>query len=292
MGIWSCTIEVDHITDSISRSKIIQAILGTLQVSTDSLEAIVVYNMQYSLWHPQHRLTKNILECTGKLPSISTLTMIDLQLNLHWDTPPLGFIALTKVLLSATNLQRLGIRPGTNIEHFFRIGNTHWEPLLELLGVLAKFRLHALCLFGVTTSGNVTVDQIVNLHSTTLRRFVFANTHFRRPNSIRALFVALSKVEVLEYVAFKDFWLHDHCWLAGATISETEVADESLSWRSKKRRSKDESFKDWVIIEYALSSRREWIEWDNEDGKYEKGWIREGMLEVVDMVDCGAIEDA
>ncbi|OAL44463.1 hypothetical protein IQ07DRAFT_663237 [Pyrenochaeta sp. DS3sAY3a] len=273
------------------RRDLIKSVLEALQASNIYLQAILIFGIHQSLWQPPHRLTANILHYLARLPSIQHIATLDIQLNLHTDNAPTAFLALTQVLIHALNLRRLGLRPGLALEQTFRTGTANWEPLLAMLGALAPFRLHALCLYGVITSGAITVDRIVDFHTLTLRRFVIAYTNFRLPNSVRALFLALADGRVIEYVAFKDFWLHGSCWLAGAVLSEFRRRDQCLTWGDENGEGKDEAYRDWVVIEWNRSSHEEWMEWNNEDGRMGEGWMRRGMLAVVDLVDCGALRD-
>lgn len=69
------------------------------------------------------------------------------------------------------------------------------------------------------------------------------------------------------------------------------MRDQCLTWGPEPGERKDETYRDWVVVEWSRSSHSQWMEWDNEDGRKGEGWMRRGMLTVVDLVDCGALRD-
>ncbi|KAH7356004.1 hypothetical protein BKA66DRAFT_539445 [Pyrenochaeta sp. MPI-SDFR-AT-0127] len=279
-----------HILDLNSSRTILDSITMAMREIRLPLVEFRAIDFTSTSWQSALGSTIPMLSALVELPNMGHLTRLDLELDMFSDNSNSAMNALVKIIDKNCALQNLKLSTGPRLEQTFRIRHQHWSPFMHLLGSSPSFRLRSLDLEGLITSGTMMLDQIIHAHAGTLRDIVLDNTNFGTPNSLRNFFMELSKTD-LELFAIRNFWFHDNSWLSGSTWSYHHRPDEVLDCFDDEMLSKDEAYLDWVDISWESASYRKWIRWDNRDGRHGNFWMKECLMNVVEMVDCCDMDD-
>jgi hypothetical protein len=226
-------------------------------------------------------------------PVLQNLTSLNLQFEMftadRYDT----IVEIVKAIEKNASLRVLKLRTGKRSTLVFQRRSEYWAPLLSLLGTDPPFRLHTLMLDGLATSTTApTLDRVIAVHASTLRGVVFAHLNFHLPNSLRAFSTALAKTKI-NYFATSWFLIHERTFILAGSIQYRTVPDE-LEWGEDLDEifmGKDESYRDWIYVDWEIYNHDRLLVYDNRDGSQGEGWMRMRFLDMVRMIDDGAIRD-
>jgi hypothetical protein len=150
----------------------------------------------------------------------------------------------------------------------------------------------------VSSTTAPTLDCIVNVHASTLRRIRLHHLNFHHPNSLHAFFTALSKADI-RYFSTRWFKLHNRGYIRSSTLSYIESDDEVLEFDDETLESdgeegvlkKDQSYRDWVEIDWKIHKEDKELLYDYEEWTGHARPIKEIFMSVVEQVISGAIRD-
>ncbi|CAO2652084.1 Nn.00g003670.m01.CDS01 [Neocucurbitaria sp. VM-36] len=274
----------------ISRMMFLSIIMA-MKESNQRLHVLAILDFTNTTWQSLIPLTIPMLKSLVRTPSLQWLIRLELDVELFTDTSDDAITDIVELIRRNEKLQHLKLWAGPNLEARFKFPSEHWSSLLDLLGTEPPpFRLCTLDLDGLITSGTTTLDRIIDVHAPTIRRVSLNHISFRIPNSIRAFFAAMARTN-LNYFAINNFWMHDRCWMRGSTMTLQRRPDEVLEWHGDGSSHADETYMDWIEVTWNGASYNDWVIYDNVNGTRSENWMKDRMLSVVEMVDCGSIED-
>lgn len=286
--------ETDHIhtIDVASYQTLLPKLLHTVRVKLPNLEQFSIFGFANSRWQSSLAGTEGVLEAMTAKPVLRALTTLNLELEMSTDNTCIALTKIGELIGSNPNLRVLKLRAGPGTCFTYRTPNSHWIPLLQVLGSDPPFRLHTLEVDGLIASTTApTLNSIIEVHSPTLRRIVLENTNFRLSHTTRAFFNALAKSEV-QYFAWKRVLIHSHprSYLRGTHLRHYIVEDQVLTslWNHGITPVPN-SDKDWVLIMWDQDPLDTLSVWDGEDGLVGKDGIKVAFKNVVEAIDCGAI---
>jgi hypothetical protein len=219
------------------------------------------------------------------------LTTLDLELDLETQISNKLILILAAAARSCSRLRVLKIRTGPEADLHFKEKSEAWAPLLQLLGSDPPFRLHTLEIDGLVSSmKSPTLAHIVDVHASTLRHILLHHLNFHYPNTAREFFAALSRSNI-NYFFARWFKLHGRGYLTSSTLACRFLSDEILEFHAEGGIYKDWSYQGWVDIEWNVHHIDQGLVYDWRDGGREHWGVKETFMEVVELVDCGAIRD-
>ena len=183
--------------------------------------------------------------------------------------------------------------------------------------------LHTLKLHQVHASGKCTVDQVIRVHTPTLREVYLDDIWLEPPNVARDLFEALASAN-LEYLGLRRFyWRKKFLGTRSLDCSKDHDPDLALDWPEQpaddttdgthesivseddvalgriepsRSKQKDESYKDWVLMDWVQDDIDNWMEYGmHKKSPHEKsthmvhGPVNTAMRRIVTRIDSGAI---
>jgi hypothetical protein len=166
------------------------------------------------------------------------LQRLHLQYDVHVTERSTFFLS---VLDYTTKLKELNIELAGEIGQFSRVSNERISficqvttQLLTKLAPQPPFFLTHLELKGICANGEVTMDQVVRAHTSTLRILRLDDFWFLLPNSLRTFFEALANADV-EYIGLRHFILANGRYLAQAVFWWLPtVSDLELEWEEEE----------------------------------------------------------
>jgi hypothetical protein len=283
-----------HIVDTASVCRLFATIIHMIQQYPQrEIQEFSIHGFHDTRW--KSVLIPNDWVSTTQLatPALQNVTTLDLQFEMFTYSRYDTIVGITKAIEKNPNLQVLKLRTGERSILVFERRSEYWAPLLSLLGTDPPFRLRTLMLDGLVTSVTApTLDRIITVHASTLRRVVFAHLNFHLPNSLRAFSTALAKTKIT-YFATSRFLLHERSFIVAGSIQYDTVPDEALEWEDGLETifmDKDEDYRDWVNVDWVYSHNATLV-YDNRDGSQGEGWMRVKFLDMARMVDDGALRD-
>jgi hypothetical protein len=230
-----------------------------------------------------------LMFCGLGMPNLTTL---NLELEMEIPSSSLMPRILVTALEGCPKLQVLKLHPGPNTSLDFEKRSDNWAPLLQLLGTDPPFRLRTLEVNGLVTSTTApTLDRVIDVHASTLRRIRLHHLNFHYPNSPRAFFTALSKADI-RYFATRCFKLHNRSFIRNSTLACIEWEDEVLNFDVVNGVSKDESYRDWVEIDWKIHHGDKELLYDYEEWTGHARPMEGVFMSVVEQVISGAIRDS
>lgn len=279
-----------HVVNFEILETIVPRILDALHVRDRGLDKFSLVGFSTYSWQEMLIPSAPTLGCVLSLPSIQSLTRLELELAML-EEASLGSIAcVARIIEHTPQLQHLKVHAGPT-DLTFSTSHEEYSPLLEVLGINPPFRLQSLDLEGVITGSKITLDDIVRVHTTTLRRMVLNHVNLHAPNYIRVLFKSLAVAD-LDYFAVRNMWCHNRFWLCPSTLQTTMKPDEVLSHYVADEDDASAAYVGFVYISLEVYKHTKWIIHDATAKNHGKVWMRRSLLSVVEQVDCGGIRDA
>ncbi|KAA8621749.1 hypothetical protein PtrSN002B_008281 [Pyrenophora tritici-repentis] len=278
-----------HTVNVASYRALLNGLVHTMCFELPQLEQFSIMNFAKSRWHSNLAGTPYILQELTMRPVPQALTTLDLQLDMSTHNTGLHLAQVSELIGRNPNLKVFKLCAGPDMEFYHRLYNKNWAHLLEALGSDPPFRLHTLEIDGLIASTTApTLDRIIDVHSSNLRRLVLKNTNFCPPNSLGAFFNALANSEV-RYYAWKQFMVPQAICLMSSRLLCSIVPDEALT-PTYYNGLAPESDKDWVHITRDFVDNDGLFVWDDYDESMEKGGIKSAFRGVGIAIKCGAIE--
>ncbi|KAF1849237.1 uncharacterized protein K460DRAFT_394112 [Cucurbitaria berberidis CBS 394.84] len=266
------------------------SIIKALRDSKERLENLTILDFTSGPGEPLIPLSPPMLEDLVRVPSVQNLTRLELLLQMLTESPHEAIPSIVKLIKGNTRLSSLRLWAGPGVHYSFMTPSGAWSPLINALAIQPSFRLQALDLDSLVLSGDTTLASIIRAHSHTLRCITLKHTNFRRPNSLRAFFLALADTD-LELFAMKDFRVYGRCWMTTVTLSYQYRLDAVLQWSDAEGDGKNDAYLDWADITWDGGNHTEWIRYDNQAGTHSGSWMKDQMKDLIFMAECCGIDN-
>jgi hypothetical protein len=229
------------------------------------------------------------------MPALQNMTTLDLQFEMFTDCTSDIISAVVKAIEKNASLQVLKLHAGPRSIWHFTERNEYWAPLLQLLGTDPPFRLRTFEIGGLVTSTKApTLNRIVEVHASSLRRVVFEDINFHFPNTLRAFCERLANTDI-NYFSTNRLLFHERSYLVSSLIQYAELSDEVLQWEvddsEDEEKGKDESYRGWTAVRWVRQTPYTLLIYENVDGSKGEKWMRERFLDIVRQIDDCLIHD-
>jgi hypothetical protein len=286
-----------HVIDTASMCDLFNTIIHTIeQYLQHQVQEFGIIGFADTEWQSALVPTKWLHTAMLNKPALQHIKTLDLQFETFTFSSDDTILAVVGAIEKNVSLQVLKLRAGPRSIKYFHDRSEWWAPLLSLLGTDPPFRLRTLEIDGLVTSTDApTLDNIIAVHVSTLRRLVFEHLNFHFPNSLRALYDRLTKTDI-NYFSTKYFFIHERHYLVSGVLQYREVEDEVLKWEDEDSQDedsedKDESYRDWIDVSWLVSSQNRPLVFENEDGRKSKNWMRRNFESIVGLIVDGAVWD-
>jgi hypothetical protein len=219
-------------------------------------------------------------------PRMQNLTRLWLEIDLFNPNSLTASGLLISALGNNLGLQelKLDLRPAHTSHHSFQEHQDICHPLLHFLAEPSAMRLRWLWLVGLYAGSTATLDKIVRRHTASLQSFRIEETYFDPPNRLRSFFQSVADSQ-LEYFAMPLFRYHEsyelkHAYYVEKLVEQEEDVDMD-----------DDSENGWVRFEFVFVEDKIASVFEEMSPRGKKGDIKAAMSELLEQLDCGAIQD-
>jgi hypothetical protein len=274
-----------HLDGYVTAYGLLHSIFTAITVAEVNLTSMRLQDLSV---HPQRACiiqSLPFLHATLHHPRIQNLTRLWLEIDLFNGDPQVASDLLVCALGNNPGLRelKLDLRPVSTSYPSFQKYRHLCHPLLKFLAEPSPMRLRWLWLTGLFADSTTTLDMVVRRHTDTLRMFRIEETYFDPPNRLRTFFQSVADSQ-LEYFALPAFKYHDSNELVHAYYTEELVEQEEDV-------DVDDSENGWVMFGFEIVDEHSACIFDETGPSGKKGDIKRAMGELIEQLDCGAIED-
>jgi hypothetical protein len=286
----------EHIINTGSMRGLFTTIIHTIHNHLPhAIQEFEVVGFANTNWASALVPTERVYTDMLSMSALQNMTTLDLQFEMFTYCSSDIVSAVVKAIEKNASLRVLKLRAGPRSTWHFAERSEYWAPLLQLLGTDPPFRLRTLEIGGLVTSTEApTLDRVIDIHASTLRRVVFEHLNFHTPNTLRTFYKSLANTDI-NYFSTNRFLFHERYYLVCGSIQYTELSDEVLQWddddSEDEEGGKDESYKDWTDVRWLLYRRDTPVTYENVDRSRGEDYMRGRFLAMVRYIDDGAIND-